>query len=380
MVKITCLNDLLPFIQNNKQIRVKVEPNGMTIVCYMVQDEDTFSGEHEHMERECRGITFNPDGSIAARTLHKFFNVGERDDTQPHLLPWGQVTRIMEKRDGSMVTPVMVTNGVITYPKFKTKKSFDTKEAALADQVMLDTPGGEAWVENLLRSGLTPTFEITSPRFPIVIKYEKDELTLLHVRENESGRYLTEEELNNLNPPFPIVSNLIKDFSWAMEDAGVPTTAEVRWDLLKHAAEVTTNLEGWVIQFLGGEMVKLKTKWYNELHHAVTFTRWRDVARAVCDDKTDDLKGAFVLCERSIDPILTVERQIKARLEHVQITVRSVVAAGQAANFDAKTMAISYNGHPQFGLIMTLFRGKEPDWMGWYVKNHLEQDWGLEVI
>jgi RNA ligase len=374
------LSDLLPFIEGNKQIRVKTEENGMTVVCYMVQDEDTFSGEHEHMERECRGITFNPDGTIAARTLHKFFNIGEREDTQPHVLPWHEVTRIMEKRDGSMVTPVMMTNGVIRFPWFKTKKSFETKEAALAAQVAVATPGGCEWIEQLLLDGFTPTFEITSPRFPIVIKYDKDELTLLHVRENVSGRYLTEQELQALGSPFPIVPNLIEQFSWGMADAGIPKTVEVRWDLLKQAAETTENLEGWVIQFKNGEMVKLKTKWYNELHHAVTFTRWRDVARAVCDDKTDDLKGAFVLCGRSIDPILAVERQIKQRIEQAEMIVNSIVADAQQQNFDAKTTALTYKDNPLFGLIMTKFRGKEPSWMEWYVKHHLEKDWGLEVI
>ena len=372
------LSDLLPHIQDNPQIRVKTEPNGMTVVCYMLQDEDTFAGGSEEYARECRGITFHPDDTIAARTLHKFFNVGEREDTQPHHLSWSRVVSIMDKRDGSMVTPVMVTNGVITYPKFKTKKSFDTKEAALADQIMCHTPGGVEWVTRIIDEGCTPTFEVTSPKFPIVLKYEKDELTLLHIRDNVTGRYITnlgEGGRWTHDCPFPIVPNLIEQFY----GDGLPAKL-VSWDKLKAAAETREGIEGWIIQFDDGEMVKLKTQWYCDLHHAVTFTRWRDIARAVCDDKADDLKGAFTLTGRSIEPILQVERHIKARLDAVKRLVETAVEYGVKSNMDAKAMALKFKEHSLFGLIMTLFRGKEPDYMAWYVKNHLEKDWGLEVV
>jgi len=365
------LDDLLPHVRDNVQIRVKTEPNGMTVVCYMIQDEDTFDGLNQGHERECRGITFRQDGKIAARTLHKFFNIGEREDTQPHAIQWSQVVRIMDKRDGSMVTPVFV-NGKLT---FKTKKSFETKEAALAYDICLKTKDGVAFCLKMAELGLTPTFEVTSPRFPIVLKYDKDELTLLHVRENESGRYLTEEELYDLGSPFPIVENLIEQFY----GDGLPAKL-VSFEKLKAAAETREGIEGWIIQTADGEMYKLKTKWYVDLHHSVTFTRWRDIARTVCEDKADDLKGAFALTGRSIEPILKVERQIKARLDSVKRLVATAVEYGVKSNFDAKAMALKFKEHNLFGLIMTLFRGKEPDYMAWYIKNHLEQDYGLEVV
>lgn len=369
--EIRTLDDLLPHIKDNPQIRVKTEDNGMTVVCYMLQDEDTFSGTAEEYARECRGITFTPNGKIAARCLTKFFNIGEREDTQPHNIQWQKVVRIMDKRDGSMVTPVFV-NGKLT---FKTKKSFTTKEAALAYDICLNTKDGMAFCLKMAELGLTPTFEVTSPKFPIVLKYDTDELTLLHVRENVSGRYLTEAELFDLGSPFPIVENLIEQFY----GDGLPAKL-VSFDKLKAAAETRAGIEGWIIQFENGDMVKLKTRWYVDLHHAVTFTRWRDIARTVADDKADDLKGAFALTGRSIEPILKVEREIKAKLQVVQNAVELHVGNGRALNRTAKDMALALKEHELFGLIMTLFRDKEPDYMAWYVKNHLESDYGLEVV
>jgi RNA ligase len=369
---ITHLKDLLPHIERNAQIRVKEdEETGLTVACYMVQDEDTFEGENAAFERECRGITFYEDGAIAARTLHKFFNIGERAETQPDAIKWQEVTRVMEKRDGSMVTPVLLDNGNV---KFKTKKSFSTKEAALADDLCSATER-YTWVKGLLLNGLTPTFEVTSPRYPIVICYEKDELTLLHIRSNCTGRYLSEDELQQMEPPFPIVTNLISDFY----GDGLPAKL-VSWDKLKEAAETREGIEGWVIQFESGEMVKLKTTWYNQLHRAVTFTRWRDIANAVVADTADDLKGAFALTNRSIEPILLVERTIKSKVQVIKVAVELHVRKGRELNWSPKDMALSLREHELFGLIMNLYRGKQPDYLAWYAKHRLDIDWNLDPV
>jgi T4 RnlA family RNA ligase len=371
---INTIEDLLPHIQDNKQIRVKAdELTGHIVVCYMVQDEDTFAGTDINWARECRGITFHPDGRIAARCLTKFFNIGEHDSVQPQNLSWGLVDRIMEKRDGSMITPVVIA-GTSEF-RFKTKKTFSSKEALAAGEYLTTVPNGASWIADVLNVGLTPTFEFTSPKFPIVIKYEKDELTLLHIRENDTGRYLTEGEIKTLGSPFPLVANLKEQF----HGLGLPANL-VSWDLLRDAQENTTGLEGWVIQFRNGDMVKLKTKWYCDLHHAVTFTRWRDIARSVVADQADDLKGAFAMTGRSIEPILLVERKIKARIEAVSMEVRAIAEAGIKDGMDAKAMAFQWKTDENFGLIMRAFRNQEVDWMAWYAKTHLENDFGLEVV
>jgi RNA ligase len=366
------IDDLLPHVQDNPQIRVKVEPNGMTVVCYMLQDEDTFSGANADYAAECRGITFHPDGKLAARTLHKFFNVGQDPTVRPEVIAWQDVVRIMDKRDGSMITPVLV--GGYNQVKCKTKKSFDTKEAALADELLKPKERYD-WVWGLLVAGYTPTFEITSPKLPIVLLYDKDELTLLHVRHNESGRYLTEDEIRALESPFPMVENVMHQFI----KPGVPANM-VSWDLLKKAAETAEGIEGWVIQFANGEMVKLKTQWYCDLHHSVTFTRWRDIARSVVADQSDDLKGAFAMTGRDIEPINRVERVIKATIDSAAARAWTQVEEGRSNSFTAKDMALALKGHEFFGQIMRLFRGQEVNWMEWYEKNRLDFDWSLEVV
>jgi RNA ligase len=373
--KISHIDDLMPFVGSNQQIRVKdCEVTGLKIVSYMVQDEDTFAGEHEHFERECRGITFDENGKIVSRTLHKFFNIGQRDDVQPQNLSWAKVTRIMVKRDGSMVTPVLLKDGSV---RMKTKKTFTSKEAGVATELLHRVENDQReleWVKTCLNFGYTPTFEFTSPKYPIVLKYDKEELTLLHVRENVSGRYLSESEIHSLGSPFPLVENVMDQFI----GDGLPANL-VSWEKLHKYAMETEGVEGVVIQF-GQEMVKLKTKWYCDLHHAVTFTRWRDIARAVVADQSDDLKGAFAMAGRSIDPIIKVEQKIGSRISIAENAAQAHAENGRVLNRTAKDMALALKDHELFGQIMRLFRGGEVNWMEWYAKNHLEEDFGLEVV
>lgn len=352
------LADLVPFIEGNPQFRIQEQPNGTTVVCYMLQDEDTFTGDNEEFAKECRGITFSTaTGEILSRTLHKFKNVGESEETQPGNIPWDDIVRIMDKRDGSMITFVEINGKIVG----KTKKTFTSAEAIAATEFLYADPTRVDWVRLVLGLGFTPTFEWTSPRFPIVLTYEKDELTLLQIRDNVTGGYVTSSE----ECPFPIVENLIHNF-------------EQPEDLLE-LAKTATGIEGWIIQSRTGEMWKIKTKWYCDLHHSVTFTRWRDVARVVLDDKSDDLKAAFAMTGRSIQPILEVERKIFSTIEKARLLAEEHAGLGKGFERTPKDMALAYNKHELFGQIMRLFRDQEVNWTEWYLKNHLDS-WSLEVI
>jgi len=176
--------------------------------------------------------------------------------------------------------------------------------------------------------------------------------------------------------PFPIVENLTYQF---MEDKSDEFGTSVSWSKLKEAAETREGIEGWIIQANDGQMWKVKTAWYCRLHHSVTFTRYRDVARAVLADESDDLKGAFAMTGRSIEPIIEIERKINRELRIVQDAVELHVMNGRALERTAKDMALALKEHELFGLIMTEFRGKTVNYREHYLKNHIK-DWSLEVI
>lgn len=77
------------------------------------------------LKRECRGLVFHEDAqghvTVAARRFHKFFNIGERDDTHESLVDLSRPHRLLVKHDGSLVGPVLLPSGRV---RFATKSGF----------------------------------------------------------------------------------------------------------------------------------------------------------------------------------------------------------------------------------------------------------------
>ena len=160
------------------------------VVNYMVAMSDTFPfvfTEEDAIRRECRGLLFYKDGSIMARRLHKFFNVNERDETQFHAVKWSQPHVILEKLDGSMITPVIMPDGGI---RWGTKMGI-TEVSMQAEEFVARHPQYEQFARMVMVNlGFTPIFEWTSRKQRIVIDYEEDNLVLIAVRDNVTGEYL----------------------------------------------------------------------------------------------------------------------------------------------------------------------------------------------
>lgn len=109
------IEDLLPYIKDKKEIAISKRSNGTTVVCYNVEDGDTFSNDYAI---ECRGIVFDTlSGNIIGRPLHKFFNLGESERTRIENFNWNEVVAVWDKLDGSMITSHRVGKDI----DFKTK-------------------------------------------------------------------------------------------------------------------------------------------------------------------------------------------------------------------------------------------------------------------
>lgn len=350
------LDDLLPHIQHKPEISVKVAPNGCTVVCYAISAPNTFD---DPWSRECRGITFAPDGTILARTLDKFFNVGEKEETQVHKIDWSKVARVMDKRDGSMIA-AMVLNGEVVC---KTKKSFETSQAKRANQFMKDRHKYEDFVRALAKGNLTPTFEWTSPSDRIVLKYEHDDLVLLHIRDNVTGMYMANIESIASIYDIPVVQDLTPDVFDPKEFLEQAQTKEL--------------IEGWIIQFEDGHMVKLKTKWYIDLHHSVTFTRERDIAEMVVNESVDDFKSYLSSIGESLSKVEAIEKRVTDTLKDLQFQVEIFYAGHHTP--DRKAFVELAKKHQLFGLIMMAYTGKEPRYKEHFIKYYLPT-YSLETV
>lgn len=350
------IHDLLPRIQHRKEIAVKQQPNGTTTVCYTIANSDTFADEYL---RECRGITFGANGKIICRPLHKFFNVGEKEETQIHNIDWNETARVMDKRDGSMITPIVIDGRIAC----KTKKSFDTDQAIRANQYINQNSNYHQFVFYCESIGATPIFEWTSPQDRIVLKYNYDELTLLQIRDNITGEYYL--NLSDRSDFFNI-SRVSEDKPFSFDHKGLIARTQKE-----------ENKEGYIVQFKNGDMVKLKTPWYINLHHSVTFTRERDIVEMVLDEKLDDFKSYLSQIGESHDKVLAIENKVLDSINDIRIEVETFV--NKHHHLSRKEMAEVAGDHPYFGLIMQEYSNVEPRYRDFFKRNYLK-DYSLETV
>jgi RNA ligase len=186
--EIRTINDVLPHIEGRSEFIVAEREFG-TVVNYVVSMADTFNmtGPDDlggAIRRELRGIIFDCGGNIMSRPFHKFFNVGEREETLPHHLDFSCDHTIMTKVDGSMLRPIMFEGKI----RWGTKMGF-SEVAEFAETYIAKYPQYAEFAAWCMSQALTPIFEYVGPFNKVVLDYDEG-MTLLAVRENVSGKYL----------------------------------------------------------------------------------------------------------------------------------------------------------------------------------------------
>lgn len=352
------LSDLDRF-RNDPMVRFKteiVEGKSYTIISYMIADKAYWDTP---LADETRGITFETDtGKCVSRPFVKFFNVSERSDTDSATVARDFV-ECYEKRDGSMLTPIITQNGNIV---FKTKKSFYSNVANQANNLATIS------IKNFCRIclgvyDLTPIFEFTHPDHRIVLDYPgESHFTLLAIRQNDSGDYLEYDTME----------------SYATEN-GIPVIKkfDLTWDEIQRSIENDKGIEGYVLLLKDGRRVKYKTAWYLSMHRTMTELRARDVAEAVVNETVDDLKSLVASQGKDITPIEAIEDQVARELHSIRSEVNTVAQSFIGETF--KDAAIALKGTQLFSLVMSELRGKEPNYIDFWKKNFLKR-YSLRVV
>lgn len=336
---IKTINDVLPAIEGRDEFIV-AEREGYKVINYNVGYEDTFTiDENDVMEnygrlipkgvmrRECRGIIFYPDGRLMSRPFDKFFNVGEREETQVRNIDLSQPHVIMEKMDGSMIRPIRV-NGEV---RLATKMGItDTSIAAEQYLQSLDKERYAkiiAYLDTKLKSGMTPLMEFVAPDNRIVIEYNEPDLVLLAVRDNYSGSYYDVNDLESVS--FNSTLSLVPMYG-AVEGSFEDYIARQR------EAE---GREGDIICFASGHRLKIKNDWYVRIHKVKDKIRTdRHILALVLENEIDDVMPH--LDENDFERVRKFEADFHAayrsKVREIEFAARD---AWLAANFNKKTLA-----------------------------------------
>ena len=285
---ISNISDVLPAIEGRDEF-VVAEKEGYTVINYNVMMADTFPdvldssdlrANHDHYEvenlharlrRECRGIIFDTaTGDIIRRPFHKFFNVNEREETQDHTVDLSRPHAILEKLDGSMIAPFIVNGQMIWGTKMGA-----TDVAKPVEEFVKNNPHYEFFAWDVITSGYTPIFEWCSRKQRIVLDYSQDQLVLTAIRHIKTGEYVVFDGMVQRDIP------IVRQFE-------PQTDMKVFLDYV-HDLE---DLEGFVVRFDDGHMLKLKCHWYLQIHKAKeAILQDRNIVELILDEKLDDIKA-----------------------------------------------------------------------------------------
>lgn len=216
---------------------------------------------------ECRGSVFEVNDNndfvrIACRPYEKFLNLHEYDYLNNEGLFDGvkekyginvngsediktlDIAYALNKEDGSIISTFLHKGEM----DMKSNSSLTSDYKLKAVDLLEKNQYQKEQAERLTKNGYTVIFEFVSDhyKYQIVLPYDRERLIVTGVRHNETGQYLTHEELVEIFGEDDTVS-IVQNWDW----------------------DDTTNkegIEGYVIVFQCGLRIKLKTQWYVDRH------------------------------------------------------------------------------------------------------------------
>jgi len=251
------------------------------------------------MRRECRGLMFRKDGSLLSKRLHKFHNIGEREEMLPQNISLARNHHVLNKEDGSMLSPFLDPQEQVKWA-FEQGKGYSQRiywgtmmgwtDVAQAAESFIGSSNieYEAFARDCLNAGWTPIFEWCSPKARIVLKHEREKMVLLTIRHNQTGVYKTYEDATEWANRYGIP--MVESFG-RIDGSMEGFMARVRDE---------TNTEGYVVQFDNGHCMKIKTSWYLRFHKAKeNLVFEKDVWNLILEGDLDDVMPVLMDHDRA---------------------------------------------------------------------------------
>jgi len=260
------------------------------------------------------------DGKLVNRRYHKFFNVNERDETLAHRLLWDRPHVILEKLDGSMVSPCPVRNHV----RWMTKMGV-TDTSMEAEAFVAKNPHYALFARNYLIAGFTPIFEWCSKKNRIVLDYAEDRLVLTGLRDIVRGTYMLHDALEAIGDRYGI--DVVKAYDYKSEG-------------LLELVRQQEDAEGVVVRFDDGHMVKIKSDWYVRIHKVKSLLgQERDVVSLILNNELDDMLP--VLPKEDVERVEKFQAAMSLRLRMCASFMADCVHTVRS-NMDRKTFALEF--------------------------------------
>jgi RNA ligase len=319
--------------------------------------------------KNCRGTMFDitdPENvKLISLPMEKFFNYEEGgvDHTQ------GEFLCQMVKMDGSLISSYLLEGELF----LKSKGSLESDQA-LAAMAFLDQPNNASFKQiilNLELLGFTTNMEYTSPTNRIVVPYQDERLTVLQLRDKDSGDTIDTELLSILGiDPYRMVDFTIYQPGLQQQKVVDDIRAE-------------TSGEGYVIKIAQADgstyNVKVKNTKYLTLHKTKdSITCPSRLFEVVINEGADDLRAMFWDDPAALNMVQEMENVILpifngwvSRTEHF---------FDQNKTLGRKEFAIKAQTEmPEvMGMLMNLYLNENPPGGGFQTREINWKEWAIK--
>ena len=276
--EIKTIQDVLPHIEGRDEFRV-MDKDWYTVINYMVSLENTFLWDENDpigsaVRRECRGLTFDKEGKLICRKYHKFFNVGEKEETQLNKINLYEPHIVLEKLDGSLISAQPSPYG------FRLVSKAGVTDVAINAEVFIaDKPHYDTFIRKCFQRNITPLFEWCSRKNRIVVDYPEDNLILTGMRDKTTGCYVYYDAMLKYATAWNIPVVKAVD-GLAVQNINLFVKQVREWD----------DGEGIVLRFDTGHMCKVKSADYVLRHKSKdSISQEKNVLQTILEDAVDDL-------------------------------------------------------------------------------------------
>lgn len=311
---------------------------------------------------ECRGIMFDvtDDIRLVSRPMEKFFNLYENPLTMNLDLTY--TVDVELKADGSLISTYIHNDQLM----LKSKGSLESDQAIAAMNFLNLSENNHFKQELFLIASLgnTINMEWCAPDNRIVLPYMEPQLTVLNIRNNNTGRYVDKHHIKQHADPAwrEVVARWIDDVDFQQVGAiefvnSIPSMEGV---------------EGYIVRLESGQRVKIKTEWYLVQHRAKdSINSPRRLFEAVLEEATDDLRSLFHDDPLVIQMIEDMELKVDGIYNHVVDQVERFYERNK--EMERKDYAILGQKELDkriFGLAMSKYLGKDVDYKAFMKKNY----------
>lgn len=322
---------------------------------------------------EARGIMFEvayADPTVPVRLVCrpqcKFFNIGENPMTMD--LDYSKLAAAYVKEDGSLISTYSRTisgmgenfeTETITDLRFKSKTSVSSDQAVAATKYVDEHEDLKQSLTLMEESGYTVNCEWCAPDNRIVVGYMEPRLIVLNARLRFSGEYAPRDMLERMFGEHLVAK------------ADVIASEEELKELRAH-----TGYEGLIFQFEKDykvQFVKFKNDWYLHRHRTKdSVNNANALFDCVLNEGSDDLRTMFLddpLATKIIDDMEALVIPLYNRFvkgcetfyeENKHLERKDFAIKGQLPFFEEGDHLNKF----AFGIVMTMYLGKEPDIKG----------------